>query len=395
MPIYLILTVGTGTAGRHSNLAAGLCSTIKMIGPDRYWLVPSASQDSIVLADLVREDIEGFQQWDGDAAPYRCIAHHDSLADCRAAVREVIAEARRANRKARILVNPTSGTKQMSAGATLAALDESVGEIVFTVGERADGVVKTGTEKLETFDASAYFAERDLSTAEGLFRAGSFSAAARVLEPHETLAAARDIALCMAAWDQFDYEAARQTAARSEAKALVPLRAHLAVLASAARSSSPSLMVVADILDNARHHQQRGESGPALVLACKSIEMALRFALWKRTGLADPYNLSGLSELPLPEHMRGRFRTSSKDGKTTILGLSQVADILKELGDPLAKEWFGNNPLRETVLIRNVLTHSIRAVSLAEAQAAVSAAREFVSVLPLPTVPARPSTLKP
>jgi hypothetical protein len=393
MKTYLILTVGTGTAGRHSNLAAGLRRTLEMIRPECYWLVPSASEDSILVADLVREGIDGFRPWDGEGGPYRCIVQHDSLADCRGAVREVIVAARRVDRGARLLVNPTSGTKQMSAGATLAALDEGVGEIVFTVGERADGVVMTGTEKLETFDASAYFAERDLRTAEGLFRAGSFLAAARVVEPHESLVAARDVALCMAAWDQFDYEGARQTAARSAAPALGRLRSHFGELAKVVRSGEPSMLVVADILDNARQHQQRGDHGPALVLACKAVEMALRFALWSQTGLGDPYELTGLEQLPVPQPTKDRFRTTSHDGKTTVLGLRQVADILGHLVNPLAGRWVRNRELRDAIAARNDLTHKIRSVSPAEAAAAVDAACDFVSALPIPPVPVRPSSL--
>ena len=150
----LILTVGTGTQGAQSNLAQGLVNTLKQLKPRLFWLVPSASPDSTDLAELVRSEApEGclFQSW-ADSQAFRKIEHHDDLFVCRTALREVIQCAKEQLGKGeRLIVNPTSGTKQMSVAATLAALDEGIGEIVFTVGNRADGVVITGTERMAPF----------------------------------------------------------------------------------------------------------------------------------------------------------------------------------------------------------------------------------------------------
>lgn len=115
-PTCLILTVGTGTQGKYSNLAQGLINTVGMTRPELS-----------------------------------------------------------------IIVNPTSGTKQMSAGATLAALDEGVSGIAFTIGERADGVVKTGTETITPFDSGRWRAEKEASLAANLWDRNLHAAAAAVL----------------------------------------------------------------------------------------------------------------------------------------------------------------------------------------------------------------------
>lgn len=47
----------------------------------------------------------------------------------------------------------------MSAGATLAALAEAVSGMVSTIGERADGVVKAGTETITPFDSGRWRAD--------------------------------------------------------------------------------------------------------------------------------------------------------------------------------------------------------------------------------------------
>src|ERR1035437_3713379 len=44
MTSLLILTVGTGTAGKHSDVASGLARTLDLCTPRLFWLVPPASE---------------------------------------------------------------------------------------------------------------------------------------------------------------------------------------------------------------------------------------------------------------------------------------------------------------------------------------------------------------
>lgn len=163
--MLLILTVGTGTQGRYSNLAQGLINTLEIEKPSAFWLIPSSSPDSIAVAELILDGCSpklsmGFQKAPG-CAKFITIANHDSLEEARRRTSEVIKLARSNFPGKPIYVNPTSGTKQMSAGATLAALDESVNGISFTTGQRCDGVVKTGTETVTPFDAARWRAEKE------------------------------------------------------------------------------------------------------------------------------------------------------------------------------------------------------------------------------------------
>ena len=66
MTSLLILTVGTGTAGKHSDVASGLARTIDLCAPRLFWLVPSASEKSRPVADYIRESVEhpdAFRPW--------------------------------------------------------------------------------------------------------------------------------------------------------------------------------------------------------------------------------------------------------------------------------------------------------------------------------------------
>src|ERR1039457_1303235 len=116
MPSLLILTVGTGTAGKHSDVASGLARTLDLCAPRLFWLLPRAAQNARPLPDPLRESVGGpgaFRPW-STAEPYRTIADPDDIHQCRTVLREVIAEARKQLKPGeRLIVNPTSGTKQI------------------------------------------------------------------------------------------------------------------------------------------------------------------------------------------------------------------------------------------------------------------------------------------
>jgi hypothetical protein len=418
MAKLVLLTVGTGTAGPHSNLVLGLQNTLAIVQPDRYWLVPSASPDSTAVADLVRElHPAGFEPWSA-SEPYRCISQHDSIAHCRDAVAEVLHHMRTLCKKGdRLFVNPTSGTKQMSAGATLAALDLEVDEIQFTVGERADGVVRTGTERLECFDPSEVFASRDLRIAEELSAAGSHLAAHRLLARHsrafqlnaldlqivagssneklKTLVRAHELASlaqCLHEWERQSYEAARQLAARCNLPQIVPARAFLQELAAAAKSSRPHGAIVSDLLATADLLHRRGDHETSLFLACKALEGGLRLRLFESTGLVDPYSLEILRSLPLSHEILRRAETTSRDAMNTVLGLNQVVDILSELSDPIASAYRADWRFAALVRLRNEYTHAIRPIDPADSQAFLAIVQNlFIAHLSLPAPAPRPA----
>lgn len=395
MATLLVLTVGTGTAGPHSNLVLGLRNTLSIVGPDRYWLVPSASPDSTTVADLVRElHPAGFEPW-SPSDPYCCIAHHDSIAHCRDTVAGVLHHVRSLSKKGdRILVNPTSGTKQMSAGATLAALDLEVDEVQFTIGERADGVVKTGSEKIERFDPSEVFLSRDLLTAQELSAAGSHFAAHRLLARHSGQQAknAAECALCLHEWERQNYELARQIASRSNHPMLASARSTLQELAMAAKAGKPHSAIVSDILATADILHRRGDHETSLFLSYKALESGLRLRLFETTGLQDPYRLEILRTLPLRPELLRRLETSSNDGQTTVLGLNQVVETLSSLTDPMAASYRADWRFAALARLRNEYTHALRPIDPADSQAFLAIVQNlFMAHLPLPVPAPRPA----
>ena len=385
MSCLLLLTVGTGTAGRTSNLAAGLRRAIELTAPDRFWLVPSTDEISLLVADEVRAHLPAFAPWSAEA-PYHPIAAPDDLEACRKHLRDIIENLQhRLSPGQRLLVNPTSGTKQMTAAAVLAALDEGVGDIVFIAGERADGVVVTGTERLTAFDPAGYFREHDFATAQDLFAAGAFAAAARLLRPHRAaLPRAHATALACHHWQRFDYEAAIRAAATGQED----LRCELARRAHPAATRMPTLDILADLVAWADHAVRIGDADFALTTSYKALEYAARLAFHERTGLVFACPHRELAQLPLSSEWLSRAAANQRDDGTVAPGLLQVMYGLSELGHALGRLFLDDSRLRELTLARNATTHDIRPVAPAEAQALLNRVRNLLAAAlpPLPSV---------
>jgi hypothetical protein len=352
MPSLLILTVGTGTAGKHSNVAEGLARTLNRCAPRLFWLVPSASEKSRPVADLIRESVEcpgAFRPW-STAEPYRTIADPDDIHQCRSVLREVIAEARKQLKPGeRLIVNPTSGTKQMSAGATLAALDEEVDQIDFTSGERVDGVVKTGTEVVQSFDLRGFLFQRDLRTAAELFHYGAFYAAARLLKGYAQPEAvrSRETALCLHEWQRMNYPKAASHAARFSED----LRAHLNALAQADAFSAPLL---GDLLAGADELLRWGDCEEALARYYRGAEQAAKVRLAEAHSIRSPYRLeSVLDILPAGCRLAEDLRRWGSWNGVILLTAQKAWDVLDACDDPMAKTYFADQKLQYGLQRRN------------------------------------------
>jgi len=344
MSDLLVLTVGAGTAGQYSNVAEGLANTIRMIRPRRFWLVPSASPQSIPVADLIREMVDKldcFAPWSEDD-PYCAIENPDDIHECRRVVGDVLAVAKTELQQGeRLVLNPTSGTKQMSAGATLAALDAEVDRIDFTVGQRADGVVKTGAERLQAFDVREFLLRRDLRIARELFRHGAFAAAARVLRGYTQPEAirARETALCLHEWQRLNYS----QAAAHAAKFSQDLRLYLKQLAGADAFSAERL---GDLLASADALLCWGDCEEALARYYRGAEQAAKVRLALEHNLRPPYRPQALLELlPAGCDLAKEFQ-AFRHGEELYLTAQRAWEILRVLRDPMADAYFADRQLQ-------------------------------------------------
>jgi hypothetical protein len=330
LPI-IIATIGTGTAGRYSNLAQGIVNGLRQAAPAACVLAHSNSPDSQAIAELVAEELA--------ALPVEChlaFGNPDDLPHCRAAVRALIRHTRERFPDHRLILNPTSGTKQMTAGAVLAGIDERIGSIDYIGGERVDGVVKTGTERLSSIDTRRMLAVETGRNALALLDAGAWHGAAVILTPcadlfPQTFA----LAGTLDAWDRFDYRRALRLADGASSDFWKAVRKRLADLAEAPQLT---LLRTADMLNFCTRALRFGRAEECLAAIYRLVEWFARFRL-KEMGVRDSADTAadflGHPALnhtnPVSDQLASQERNTMKDAPLRP-GLALMLDLLDGTG---------------------------------------------------------------
>jgi hypothetical protein len=327
--LYLV-TIGTGTAGKHSNLAQGVVNSIRLRRPSAVRLLPSTSPDSVAIAEMVIEELTGGTTPIPAIIAARLTSPDDLLA-CRCELRAVLRQLRAECPDAEIAINPTSGTKQMTAATVLACLDECLGNIEFIAGERADGVVKTGTERLAVVDARRLRAEAAVGDARVLLRHGDFAAAATLLADwRDVFPLTAAATATLAAWNRFAYrDALRAAAGHPE---LASMRQTLDRLAIAAEIS---LERAADLLNLAERELEFGRPEEALSAVYRAVELLAKLRLTEFGIPPGQYyadNLTHHPALKLEAHTVADLRhLQSRAGpdRHMFLGLDRCLSLLE------------------------------------------------------------------
>lgn len=369
-PHLLLLTVGVGSAGKYANLAAGLLTTARLHQPDHCLLLPSSHPDSLAIADLLREELPAFLSW-SDEDPYPVVRNPDDLEAVRSHFLDVIASLKERFPDASFSINPTSGTKSMTAAACLAALQQDITQIAFTSGERHEGTVKTGSEQLVRFNPAAYLHQQQLQQARSLASSGAFFPAADLLRhnPLPESSPLRARLLCLHHWHRLHFAQALNVLGEHHPQT----HARLARRLQAHKSGSFSPEILADLLAWADHALHLNQPEEAVRLLYQALEYAAQSAFTQTTGFPYPPTEEQFLQLPLSptfRHSLASLRpTPLSEGPRILLGLHKLCLLLKDLQHPLGTAFLHNKDLQQALRLRNASTHALQPVPLAEAKA--------------------------
>ena len=272
-----VCTVGTGTAGEKSNVAEGIMAAIRHSSPPRCVLVSSSSPESIAVAEIVREGVSGDR-----VAEIKMISSHDDISMCRREIRSIIRGIKASSPDA-IAVNPTSGTKQMTAAAVMAAVEEGISGIEFITGPRKDGVIITGQERISRVDASSIIAAATARSAVSLIESGSYDGAYRLLEPLKPLFPnACHLSCALGWWHRFAYQKAKAELDRIKERGSESLSRSRTALMRLQNSPNPSTERAADMMNFARRSLDFGHVEEALAVLYRCVESLARLQLRER-----------------------------------------------------------------------------------------------------------------
>ncbi len=330
-PTICICTVGTGTAGRDSFVAHGILAGIRAAAPDKVWLCPSASPGSLEVAGLVAGELRNR----GSAPEIHTLtlADHDDLDRSRRELRALLADLRKTHPNAAIVLNPTSGTKQMTTAAVLAGVDAGVDRIEFVVGERRDGVVRTGAERITRADVRRIRARQCAGNALALIRGGAYGAAERILQPYaDFFPRFLTLTRVFGFWNRFAYRRALEIT--PPGPELAAVRKALDALASA---PAISLEHAADMTAFAERALDSGEPEEALAVLYRSAELLAKLRLQELGIDIENPTLNGIDRiLHLPKRVFDRTAAILRGDSPPFLGLAMLYELLETTDDPLA-----------------------------------------------------------
>ncbi|MBM4200854.1 MAG: TIGR02710 family CRISPR-associated protein [Gammaproteobacteria bacterium] len=221
---------------------------------------------------------------------------------------------------ATLLADYTGGTKTMTAGLVLAALDAGV-ELSLVTGNRADLVkVRDGSQALASANVEGVRLQRDMGNCLRAWEQYGYAEAAaglaslavpRASANRSCLLRARELSRAFAAWDRFDHAAALTCLQDYAGKLDVGERALIGVLQRLLDPRSEAKRTAALLLDLYRNAERRAAQGrydDAVGRVYRLIEWTAQWLL-KRDFDIDT------ADVPATFDVAGTELTVSRDGK--------------------------------------------------------------------------------
>lgn len=204
----MIITVGTGKDG--SDIAHGIFYSIEKQNPDNILLITSSESKHLTLPHLNYY----LEKW-GKNIPIeeQIIEEINDFEKLHIKYSELIRNyIRKGYRKQNIVVDYTSGTKAMSAALVSSGLALEVGTVSYVMGERKEGRVQSGTERISLISPTSVFSSKILNQFVSLFNLYQFESAIALIkdfEFHPDYKNKAELLLHLAeffsAWDKFNF----------------------------------------------------------------------------------------------------------------------------------------------------------------------------------------------
>lgn len=266
----------------------------------------------------------------------------DSLHLCYATARAALSRLNAQFPNADQVVDYTGGTKSMSVGLAIAAM-EADWRLSLVKGARRDLVrVTDGTESAGLVNSWEVRARQQMEEARRLFNQFDYAAADDLLRSilqsnplsvplQETLRRWRSYCRGFDAWDRFDHERA-YLVLETFAGNLTPNWLFLKRMLDKMHDRS-GYEFVFDLLRNAERRAGKGRYDDAVARLYRALEMFAQMRMAQRT---PALNSSDLDASLLPEALREQYVSLARDDKIQ-LGLRQDYELLGQLGDPVGE----------------------------------------------------------
>lgn len=386
----MILAVGTGT-GAEANIVKPLIKTVRNSRPDYVgFLVSEGPDGSRPNADSIIQELN-LENYEIISLP-----NPDELdqifKESNNLTRNIMA---RGFECSDISVDFTSGTKAMTSGLVLSAVANNCGELKYITGERKDGIVIEGTEKILTISPSAILAHHDIKIGMRLMRLYRFDTAldlfkginTALLDEHDAglVKNLKHIASAYGHWDKFNHysflgESGKASYGQAELKMFKIQKTtdrRLRTIGENLKKGFISEDVLADLFNNASRRTEEGKYDDAVSRLYRLVEMLAQWVLAKDYGLST----SDIDLEKVPPEMHGELENNRDKSDSTIkIGLEKSYRLLEALGSELGQAFF-KNKVRGKIKIRNesILAHGTQPIIEKDCRSLLNLTHQFLN----------------
>ncbi len=350
----MVVTVGTGT-GRDAeesarSIASGIAVSLRTSNPSKVIFVVSEESYEATLPKVMEMQ----------EVPEMEVEMLRDINDLDEAFEKVLRCIERlVSSGYDVVVDFTSGTKAMSAGAVLAATQEGV-KLSYVAGKRQGGKVVRGTEKVTVCSPVRGMLRMQEKMVSGFFDIYQFEAAVRLLREMAEMDASmgeeymRQLRIVEGymLWDRFNHEGAFE---RLEGMEGVPAgnKEFLGRLLRCRDSKEP--YYIADLLNNAERRAEEGKYDDAVARLYRTAEMVAQYRLRGRYGI----DTGDVDVSLLGEKAAERYRRYMDERGRIRVGMLRAYELLQELGDELGEMLIADRRMRSLLTRRNesILAH--------------------------------------
>ena len=338
----LIMTVGTGTGDdveRTKNLAHGIFYSIESHNPDEICFF--GSDDSRETIKYIHDDIiEDYGGYD--------FIEINQIDDFKSFFNEIKSKIMEYKNE-KVIIDYTSGTKTMTMSAAFASM-VCRKDLVFVSGERENGIVKPGTEKIISQNLFPVYDELMLDTVKDLFNTNRFEAGKLLLndivksDDKELYSKLFDIYYN---FDIINYEKAFELFTTDFLKEVISKFPDLKSQLSQNRMALQTIVdknhklryncILASLLNNAKRRFKEGKYDDAIARLYRSFELIAQIRLKEKYDInTSKVDLESLKKYGLTEDYLNSLDSCRSDLNEDVkIGLIKDYDLLYNLGDDL------------------------------------------------------------
>jgi CRISPR-associated protein (TIGR02710 family) len=289
---------------------------------------------------------------------------------------DLFEQVRRQSPGCRIIADYTGGTKTMTTGLAMAAIDDGAVKLHLTISDRAKDEAALSGYSAPVAVSTAAIQARRLRDRElpALLKRHDYEAARqavlRVLahsdpdpETKRWLSRLQQLLFALDAWDRFDHRMAVDALEKLndrnlDAPLLFPLKRVIASRRLLDRADEEKkwpqmkghgLEAVEDLLLNAERRATQDRFDDAVGRLYRAMELTAQLLL--KLGVTKQVGREGIETAAvaldrLPAAIQPRWRAvaarkaNGKEGATLEIGLTDAFDLLADLGHPTGKRWF-------------------------------------------------------